>query len=120
MEGCGSPSLPVTSSIRSSAPSLTAPLLRAIPKGSAEAWTVTGWVKGEVSGGSDQWITRWANGKWEYTAKVNVRSVAPPLDVTPYSKADVDAAYAKGKAEGDVRHTVTLQVDGAEISRTEV
>ena len=103
-----------------SAPSVTAPLLRAIPKGSAESWTVTGWVKGEVSGGSDQWITRWANGKWEYTAKVNVRAVAPPLDVTPYSKADVDAAYAKGKAEGDVRHLVTLQVDGAEISRTEV
>jgi len=93
-----------------SAPSLTASLLRAIPKGQTETWTVTGWVKGEPSGGSDQWLTRWATGRWEYTAKGNVRAIAPPPDTTPFAQADLDAAYARGKAEGDVKQTVTVTI----------
>ena len=79
-----------------SAPALTAPLVRAVPKGSSESWTVTGWVKGEVSGGSDQWITRWAGAAWEYTSKVNVRSVAPPpTDCTAVVKAATDPLNAR-------------------------
>lgn len=92
-----------------SAPSLTASPLRSVPKGSAESWSVTGWVKGEVTGGSDQWITRWANGKWEYTHKVNVPKIGPAPDASPFTQADIDAAYAKGKA--DDKHTVTITVD---------
>lgn len=103
-----------------SAPSLAAPLVRAVPKGSAESWTVTGWVKGEATGGSDQWICRWANGAWEYTSKVNVAKIGAPPDTSPYTQADVDAAYEQGKADGDVKHTVTLQIDGTAVSTTEV
>ena len=95
-----------------SAPSLAAPLIRAIPKGATEGWTVVGWVKGEPVGASDQWITRWNAGKWEYTSKVNVRAVGPAPDTSPYTQADLDAAYAKGKAEGDVKRAVALTVDG--------
>lgn len=75
-----------------SAPRLAASLLRAVPKGQKESWTVTGWVKGEATGGSDLWIARWASGRWEYTAKVNVASVAAPADASPYTKAQLDAA----------------------------
>lgn len=41
-------------------------------------------------------------------------------DPTPYSQADLDAAYQRGRAEGDVKHRVTLQVDGSDVSTTEV
>lgn len=79
-----------------SAPSLTAPLLRTVPAGSAESWTATGWVKGETTGGSDQWLTRWANGKWEYTSRVNVPSVAAPLaDCSAAVKAATDPLNAR-------------------------
>lgn len=57
------------------------------------------------------------DGLFVATADV-VETFAP--DATPYSQADLDAAYARGKAEGDTKHMVTLQVDGAEVSRTEV
>jgi hypothetical protein len=79
-----------------SAPSLTAPLVRSIPKGAAESWTVTGWVKGETLAGSDQWITRWDAGKWEYTHRVNVQLVAPPVaDCTAAVKAATDPLVAR-------------------------
>lgn len=81
-------------------PKLTAPVIRVTT--AVEAWTVTGWVKGDLDGdcGSDQWLTRWAGGRWEYTSKCNVASgPAVPADATPYSKADVDAARAKGIAD---------------------
>lgn len=55
-----------------------------------------------------------------FVRRTSVTGIVDVPDPTPYSQADVDAAYARGKAEGDVKHTVTLQVDGAEISRTEV
>ena len=88
-----------TSNIRS-APALSAPILRVLA--SPETWTVTGWVKGDVDpeGGSDQWLTRWNGGKWEYTAKSNITSgpaapVIPPPDTrTPYNQAITDGAAA--------------------------
>lgn len=55
-----------------------------------------------------------------FVAKSSISGIVDVPDPTPYSKADVDAAYAKGKAEGDVKHTVTLQLDGVEKYRTEV
>lgn len=82
-----------TANVRS-APSLAATVLRVVS--TAEAWTVTGWVTGDVDpdGGSNQWVCRWAAGRWEYTAKSNLS--AGPLDPTPYSEAalatKVDAA----------------------------
>ena len=76
------------------APSLTAEVIRVVAADTSEKWTVTGWVKGEISGGSDQWITRWATSKWEYTHKGNVASCAPPADTSPYTQADLDKAVA--------------------------
>ena len=54
------------------APALKATILRVVS--TPESWIVTGWVKGDVDpdGGSDQWLTRWSAGQWEYTAKSNV------------------------------------------------
>ena len=83
-----------------SAPTLTADVIRMVAADTSESWTVTGWVKGDLSGGSDQWITRWADGRWEYTHKGNVASVAPPADSTPFDQADIDAAEATGRAHG--------------------
>ena len=34
----------------------------------------------------------------------------PDAPETPYTQADVDAAYAKGRAEGDVKKTVTVTI----------
>ena len=77
-------------------PTLASVTLRTIPASSSETWEVTGWVKGEVAEGSDQWITRWAGGKWEYTHKSNVASVAEaPADCT----APVAAAVAPLEAK---------------------
>jgi hypothetical protein len=100
-----------------SAPSLTAPLVRAIPKGTTELWAITGWVKGEVYAGSDQWLVRWGPKGWEYTHKANVPTVA---DTTPFGPTEVAAAYEKGKAEGDQKQTVTLSIGGAPAFTTEV
>lgn len=83
------------------APSLTAAEIRTIPAGSHEDWTVTGWVKGDMTEASDQWITRWAGSKWEYSHKVNVASCAPPPDLTPYSQADIDKAVFDNEAKWD-------------------
>lgn len=57
-----------------------------------------------------------------FIAKGDVSDVKddPLPDTTPYSQADLDAAYERGKAEGDVKHTVTLSIDGAPASTTEV
>lgn len=54
-----------------------------------------------------------------YVSTAEVTEAFDP-DATPYSQADVDAAYERGKAEGDVKHSVTLQIDGAAVSTTEV
>lgn len=74
------------------APSPVAPVVRSIPKGSSETWLVTGWVKGDYSafGNSDQWMTRWANNRWEYTAKGNVASVTAPTDPLELSACEAD------------------------------
>jgi len=97
-----------TANIRS-APSLTAPIFRVVP--TSEKWLVTCWEKGQVdpADGSDQWLAQWANGHWEYTAHSNVSvgptapvgtPVPPPVDTTPYSQAQLDAATAAGVASG--------------------
>ena len=66
----------------------------------------------------------WADGKLRptnvFVRKSSVTGIVDVADQTPYSQADVDAAYARGQAEGDTKHTVTLQIDGAEQFRTEV
>lgn len=80
------------------APTMTAKVIRTLAV--AESWAVTGWVTGEVDpdGGSNQWVARWNNG-WEYTAKSNLSSgPGAPADLTPFSKAQLDAAV---KAEHD-------------------
>ena len=83
-------------------PKVTGTLIRTVT-GSPEVWTVTGWCKGGVDSetGSDQWLTRWSGGRWEYTAKGNISAgpaVAP--DGTPYSKADLDAAAKTAGSKG--------------------
>lgn len=79
------------------APLLTAAVLRAVT--TTERWVVTCWVKGDVDpdGGSDQWLSRWANGRWEYTAKSNASAgpTAPATDCAPA----VAAALAPVQAE---------------------
>jgi hypothetical protein len=79
-----------------SAPLVAAPKLRTIPAGSSETWNVTGWVKGDLSDGSDQWLVRWALTRWEYVHKVNVASVGIPA---PDCTAAVAAATAPIRAE---------------------
>jgi murein DD-endopeptidase MepM/ murein hydrolase activator NlpD len=51
--------------------------VRRIPAGVQETWLPTCWVKGELTLGSDRWLTRWNNGQWEFTHAANVRSPAP-------------------------------------------
>ena len=78
-------------------PTLAAATLRTIPATSSETWEVTGWVKGDVAEGNDQWITRWAGGKWEYTHKSNVVSVVEPT---------VDCADAVAAAVGPLNTAI--------------
>lgn len=59
----------------------SATLVRTIPAGAKETWLPTCFVVGEVAFGSDRWLTRWNNGQWEFTHKVNVDSVAPLTSV---------------------------------------
>ena len=59
-------------------PTLAGTVVRTVPKGTAEQWSVTGWVKGALAAGSDQWLVRW-NGGWEYVHKINVVSVTAPV-----------------------------------------
>lgn len=90
-----------TANIRS-APSLTATVLRGLTV--AEKWTVIGFVKGDVDpdGGSDQWLVRWSNGRYEFTAKSNISSgPAAPVVAAPddgYTKATQEAAVAAATA----------------------
>jgi len=89
-----------TANIRSG-PHLNATVLRGLTV--AEQWTVIGFCKGDVDpdGGSDQWLIRWGNGKYEYTAKSNVSAgPAAPPDTTPHTKAELDAAALAGKRAG--------------------
>ena len=78
------------------APKLTAAVIRVV--GTAETWAVIGWVKGDVDpeSGSDQWVCRWATGRWEFTAKVNLTSepTAPVTDCAPAIKAATDPLNA--------------------------
>jgi hypothetical protein len=51
---------------------------------SPEQWVVTGWVAGEAYSGSTDWLTRWFNGRWEYTVKANVAAgPTPPVTGVP-------------------------------------
>lgn len=63
-----------------------------------DVWAVTGWVTGDVDpdGGSNQWLCRWAGGKWEFTAKSNVTKgpTAPVTDCAPAVKAATDPLNA--------------------------
>jgi len=94
--------------------------VRAAPAGTAakfrtttdvkEPVVLTGTVTGTVdpANGSNVWYTWWKNGRWEYTAKDNVVDIkaASPLvpgpDLTPFSQAQMDAAKATARAEGEV------------------
>jgi hypothetical protein len=87
-----------TANIRSE-PKLTATILRVVKVN--EPWTVTGWVKGDVDAGSDQWLVRW-NGRWEYTAKSNV------ID-GPKMPAGGDAAAAVRAATTPLQATIEAQ-----------
>lgn len=86
-----------------SEPKLTATLLRTVAPDKSESWSIVGWVKGDVSNGSDQWVARWAGGRWEYTHKANVRSVTAPVvevppDTSPFTQVQLDAAVAAATA----------------------
>lgn len=61
-----------------SAPKLAATVLRVVA--TAEPWIMTGTVSGDVDpdSGSTVWYTRFANGKWEYTALANLAAL--PVD----------------------------------------
>jgi hypothetical protein len=87
-----------TANIRT-APKLSATIIRVVDA-TPDEWIVTGWVKGDTDpdGGSDQWLTRWASGRWEYTAKSNV-SAGPAVPVPP---ARTYAVVVGGKAAGSV------------------
>lgn len=79
------------------APKLAASVIRVTS--APEAWLVTGFTKGDVDGdcGSDQWLTRWSGGRWEYTSSCNL--AAGPADLTPFAQKDLDTARSKGIAD---------------------
>jgi hypothetical protein len=81
-------------------PTLGGKVVRQIPKGQKEAWAVTGWVKGDATSGSDQWLTRW-NAAWEYVHKINVAvgPTAPVTDCTAQVKTAHDSGYAEAKTK---------------------
>lgn len=96
-------------------PKLNATIIRVVSL--AEGWVVTGWCKGDVDpdGGSDQWITRWNAGRWEYTAKSNLSS-GPSAPATPAPApdprvAELEAALAK--VEGNIK---AVNVDLEDVS----
>jgi hypothetical protein len=87
-----------TSNIRTSPFVQSGNIIRSLS--AEETWTIVGTVTGGVDAesGSNVWYARWAGGRWEYTAFVNVTSgpTAPvgtaPADTTPFDQADIDAA----------------------------
>lgn len=82
----------VTANVRS-APKIATTTIRVV-SGSPETWVITGWVSGDKDpdSGSTDWVCRWYNGKWEYTAKANLSAgPAPAPDSSPYTQAQVDA-----------------------------
>ena len=91
-----------TANVRA-APTLTATVLRVVDA-TPDVWTIFGTVKGAVDpdGGSDQWYVRWFGGRYEYTAKSNVTSVAAPVTDDGYTKATQDAAVAAETARMQV------------------
>ena len=110
--------LKATANVRS-APNLNGTLIRTVPA-AGEVWqgvgASVGWVKGGVDpdGGSDQWLTRWYQNRWEYTAKSNVIEgpTAPVADCTAAVAQATKDGYAKGvadtKAKAKAVHTVTV------------
>lgn len=73
--------------IRTAPSTATGSILRTVDN---EQWpAVIGWVKGENTSGSDQWLMRWSGSRYEYTHKVNVDRTWDP---TPFSEAQVEAA----------------------------
>lgn len=102
--------------VRSSAMLVSTNLIRTVT--APETWDVTGWVTGAVDpdGGSDQWLTRWSNGRWEYTAKSNVVSLIPPAGApapAPDCTAAVDAATAPLKTALATTQTALAQSEAA-------
>jgi len=85
-----------TANVRAT-PTLAGAVLRTVVI--PETWSVTGWTKGDVDAGSDQWLVRWANGRWEYTAKSNVSTgpAAPVPDCTAAINAATTAATLAGR-----------------------
>lgn len=119
--------LKATSNVRSD-PKLTAPVLRVVPV-AKETWDITGWVLGDVDpeGGSNQWVTRWSGGRWEYSAKSNVISVAAPPTgdvsgpalatcVASLAAANAEVAAAKAKTAAAVAALVEAQSVAAKAS----
>lgn len=82
------------------APRLGADVIRQIPAGKLETWAVTCWEKGDLESGSDRWLCRWANGRWEYVHKINVVAGPAPstVDSTSAVKAATDPLVAKVNA----------------------
>jgi murein DD-endopeptidase MepM/ murein hydrolase activator NlpD len=79
-----------------SEPKLAATTLRTIAAGTFETWLPTCWSKGDAALGSDLWLARWNAGRWEYTHKVNVESIAAPVvDCTAQVKAATDPLLAR-------------------------
>lgn len=99
-------------------PKLSATLIRTVPQGKTETWTVAGNVTGDkdVDGNctTTTWWTRWNAGRWEYTSGCNVpgAAVPPTSDCTD----ETDAAYKRGytsgvtdtKAKAKAVHTVSV------------
>src|SRR5574337_521018 len=87
------------SNIRSAPTISAATVLRTVPAGAHEDWTIVGTVTGDVDpgSGSNAWYVRWANGKWEYTVKGNFSSgpTAPVTDCAPAVKAATDPLNAQ-------------------------
>jgi len=97
-----SATIKATSNVRTE-PKVTGTLIRTLA--SKETWNVTGWVKGGVDAesGSSDWLTRWHNDRWEYTAKVNVSAGPTAPDTDP--SQEIAAATAPLEAKISAKNT---------------
>lgn len=88
----------------------TGSLLRTVPPGGSEPWpAVVGWVTGRPASGSDQWLVRWHDGRWEYVHATHVVWLSAP--------SSSDAALANLRAQLAAR---TAERDAAQDRLAEV
>lgn len=111
-----SATIKATSNVRES-PATTGKLIRNIT--APETWTdILGFVKGGADSdgacNTDQWLTRWHNGKWEYTSKCNITSGPTAPAAGPGTPIPPSAISCKPFTDPLVAQLATAELTGAQ------